>query len=244
MQRVDAVVHGRSITLLGSIPGYVPDGTAVAETLEQLRPRSVALGIPPEDLPALEALAASDDPEALIPERQRSTPDLGHGAPGLEAVFIDTTEEQEDDDEGFAAIDPVHAHLLALLERFGPTRLPSPDLEAAHAWARAHDAPIHALDLDDETHADVYVKANRLWDVIRHNRHTKRLLANQFTDAADADALAIAFDGQQTRLPSLQVVEEAREAHMAARLAEIDATVAIVPLARLAGIVEALARQT
>ncbi len=245
VEHIRCEVAGRQIHLVGSIPGFVPDGLAVAALLDALKPTCVALGIPPEDLPALKVLAESDDPASLIPKTEKPQLDFGAGAPGLEGIhdLPDVPERDEDEDEGFASLDPLQDRLLQLLEQFGEVRLPSPDLEAAYRWAQAHDAAVQAIDLDDEAHAEVFVRANRIWDVVRNSLLQPKIMKATFDDAADAAELAIAFDRMQTKIPSLRIVEEAREAHMAERLRSLDAPtlVALVPLARLAGVQAALA---
>ncbi len=242
VEQFDLTVAGRQVHLVGSIPGFVPDGEAVAALLDRVRPDQVALGIPPEDLPALKVLAESDDPSSLIPATAKPTYEVGAGAPGLESIHDIRTPDAEEDDEGFASLDPLQARLLHLLERFGDVRLPSPDLEAAFRWATQNDAPVEALDLDDEAHAEVFVRSNRMWDVIRNSRLQPKIMKATFKDASDAAELVRAFDAMQTKIPSLKVVESAREAHMAKRLGELPAgsVVAIVPLARLAGVKAAL----
>ncbi len=235
-------VNGHIVHLVGSIPGFVPDGQEVQALLERLQPVVVALGIPPEDLPALRVLAESEDPSSLIPAPSAATYEVGAGAPGLEGIHNIDGPEMEEDDEGFASLDPLQSRLLGLLERFGDVRLPSPDLEAAFRWATAQGVAVTALDLDDEAHAEVFVRSNRMWDVFRNQRLQPKLLRAEFKDAEDAGSLVRAFDAMQTKIPSLRVVEEARESHMARRLqAEASGpTVAIVPLARFDGVLSAL----
>ncbi len=236
----ELTLGGHKVHLVGSIPGFVADGQAVQALLDDIRPTRIALGIPPEDMAALQILAESDDPASLIPAAAAPRYETGAGAPGLEGIHHMGDLETEDDDEGFASLDPLQARLLHLLERFGDVRLPSPDLEAAFRWASAHGVPVEALDLDDEAHAEVFVRSNRMWDVLRNSRLQPKLMKAAFDDATDAAALVRAFDAMQTKIPSLRVVEAAREAHMANRLRDAGSVVAIVPLARLDGVVAAL----
>lgn len=232
------------VTLLGSIPGFVDDGAAIQAALDALRPKIVALGVPPEDLAGLQALAESDDPAALMPDAI-DVPDLpgGAGAPGLEAILGagSSDKPEKDRDDVFSGLDPIQHHLLQLLQRFGAVALPSPDLQAAYRWALDNDATIEALDMDDDLHTDVYVAANKFWDVVRNNRMQKKLLAMRFEDATDAADLVRRFDAVQMRLKALRHVEEAREQHMAKRLSQLQDAVAIVPLARLDGIADGIA---
>ncbi len=239
MERRDTA-HG---SILGTIPGFVPDGEAVTAALDALRPNVVALGVPPEDLAGLQALAEADDPGSLMPDPV-DVPDLpgGAGAPGLEAILGGGgADEEKDRDDVFSGLDPLQHHLLRLLQRFGDVALPSPDLDAAYRWALDNDARIEALDMDDDAHTDVYVAANKFWDVIKNNRMQKRLMAMEFKDANDAHELVRRFDAEQMRLKALRTVEEAKEAHMAKRLAGLQGqAVAVVPLARLDGVAAAL----
>ncbi|MGB1696931.1 MAG: hypothetical protein ACPHK8_00865 [Thermoplasmatota archaeon] len=71
-----------AVTLLGTIPGFVPDAERVRQAIEAHRPDCIALGIPPEDMESLHALM--DDPKALddIPE-----------VDGVEALFLSSLME-------------------------------------------------------------------------------------------------------------------------------------------------------
>jgi pheromone shutdown protein TraB len=80
--------------------------------------------------------------------------------------------------------------------------------------------------------------------VVQSNAIKSRLL-KRGVEGADAYAVALAWDRAWNRPKGMRVVEEAREAHMAARLRELCAepgnVLAIVPAPRLAGVVRALA---
>jgi hypothetical protein len=196
------------VLLLGTVAGFVPDGERVRQAYEAFRPRVVALGVPPEDLTALDAIAAAG-PAPELPE-------------------LDDTSER----------------LLALIAPFGATRIPSPDLEAAHGAARADGVPLEALDLDDAAHANLYTKSVKFHHVIQSNGVKSRLL-KRGVPGADAYEVALNWDKAWNRPKGMRVVEEAREAHMANRLRELGATrgnvLAIVPAPRLAGVVRILA---
>lgn len=142
-------------------------------------------------------------------------------------------------------LDPASRRLFEWLEPFGATRVPSPDLEAAFSEAAARGVPAEALDLDDEEHAEVYIRANRFRHVVQSGRLHRKLLKHDFGGHGDAYGLAVAWDAFQNQLPSLRAVEEARERHMADRLREVAAgaggpVLAVVPVARLAGVEAAL----
>lgn len=147
----------------------------------------------------------------------------------------------DDPDVELPDTDPTTERFFEWLEPFGKTRVPSPDLETAFQVANEKEIRVEALDLDDEDHAEVYIRANKFRHVIQSGRIQRKLLKQDFSEHPDAASLAIAWDAYQNRIPSLQAVETAREEHMAERLREIAATspgpiLAVVPVARLAGI--------
>ncbi|MEA3190468.1 MAG: hypothetical protein QOD77_1050 [Thermoplasmata archaeon] len=135
-------------------------------------------------------------------------------------------------------------HLLRLLERFGPTKVPSPDLEAAHDLAAAHGAELTAIDIPDDAHAEVYTKRVKMHHVLRSNRREKKLLVARFEDARDPYELVEAWDREQTHLRPLREIEELREGFMAAKLRELSSKserlLAIVPAARLEAVADHL----
>jgi hypothetical protein len=140
-------------------------------------------------------------------------------------------------------LDEVEAHFQGLLARFGPTRVPSPDLEAAERCAAAAGVPIEALDLDDLAHSASYTQAMKVRHLMRATSRRKKALKNGFADAQDPYDLAARWDAALAVKP-MRALEREREAHMAARLRELAGQsrnlLAIVPAARLAGIVQAL----
>lgn len=201
-------VAGNDVLLLGTVAGYVPDAERVRQAYDAFRPRTVALGVPPEDLATLDALAAAGTPPELPP--------------------LDDTAER----------------LLGLVAAFGPTRIPSPDLEAAYLAAKGDGVPLAALDLGDADHAAAYTLAVRFHHVVQSNAIKARLLKRGVT-GADAYEVAANWDAAWTRPKGLRRVEDAREAHMARRLREEAAAgtvLAVVPSVRLPGIVAALQR--
>lgn len=136
--------------------------------------------------------------------------------------------------------DEATQRLLELLAGFGPTAIPSPDLERATALARAGGTPVAALDIDDAEHATLYTKHVKFRHVVQSNSIKRRLLKDGVA-GADAYALAEAWDAAWTRPKGLREVEDARERHMADRLRDLTAVhrriLAVVPAPRLAGIV-------
>lgn len=201
-------VAGHDVLVLGTIAGFVPDAERVRQAYDAFRPQVLALGVPPEDLPGLDALAAAGEKPEL-PELDEAT-----------------------------------ERLLGLLAPFGATRIPSPDLEAAHALARADAVPIVALDLDDDAHAALFTTNVKFLHVLQSNATKSRLMRKPPKGpAGDAYAVAAAWDASWNRPKGLRAVEDEREAHMARRLREEAAkgtVLAVVPSVRLAGIVRHL----
>ena len=233
-------LHDCDVHLLGTIPGFVPDGARVQAALDTGAVACVALGVPPEDLEGLAKLheGATIAKPSLQPTGAAA---VAAGAPGLEGIHDvgkgHVLNVQSDED--FEALDPTQERFLELLGRWGETRVPSPDLEVAFQWAASNDRRIEALDLDDESHANVYIRANKFRHVLKSGRILKRIRKETF-DAEDPHEFALAWDAFLNQLPSLQEVEAAREEEMANRLDALakvhPSIVAIVPAPRLAGV--------
>lgn len=139
--------------------------------------------------------------------------------------------------------DEATARLLELLGAFGPTAIPSPDLEAAMRLALAAGVPVEALDLGDAEHAALYTRHVRFRHVVQSNSIKRRLLKDG-VQGADAYGLAEAWDAAWTRPKGLRRVEEAREEEMARRLREVatgrQRVLAVVPAPRMAGLLRQL----
>jgi hypothetical protein len=205
--QVRLTVAGCDLLVLGTVPGFAPDGDRVAQAFAAFLPEAVALGVPPEDLHTLEALAKAD-PRPELPEP-----------------------------------DEVTGRLLELLAKFGPTAVPSPDLDRATALAREANVPIVAIDVDDAVHSALYTRHVKFRHVVQSNGVKSRLL-KQGVDGPDAYALAKAWDAAWTKPKGLRLVEEAREQHMARRLTEEAAgrrrLMAVLPAVRMEAVVAQL----
>lgn len=57
-----------TLTLLGTVPGSVPDGHRVRDAVARDDPDAIAVGVPPEDLEALHALQQDPDRLEELPE--------------------------------------------------------------------------------------------------------------------------------------------------------------------------------
>jgi hypothetical protein len=139
--------------------------------------------------------------------------------------------------------DEATERLLELLAEFGPTAIPSPDLERATTLAHAGSIELAAIDIDDAEHSALYTKHVKFRHVVQSNSIKRRLLKDGVA-GADAYALSDAWDAAWTRPKGLREVEEARERHMAGRLRELAPgrrrILAVVPAPRLPGILAAL----
>jgi hypothetical protein len=195
------------LLVVGTVPGFAPDGARVEQAFQAFLPDGVALGVPPEDIRTLEQLAKAD-PKPELPPPDEAT-----------------------------------ERLLELLARFGPTAIPSPDLEAATRLALAAGVPLRALDLDDATHAHLYTKHVRFRHVIQSNSIKKRLLKDGVA-GEDAYGLSDAWDAAWTRPKGLRRVEVAREEHMAERLRLIASQhqrlLVVLPAPRMQGVLRLL----
>ncbi len=167
---------------------------------------------------------------------------IGLGIPPEDLAGLDTLAEQPSVE--LPDLDPQTQRLFEHLERFGACRIPSPDLETAHTHARSRDIPLVALDMDDDAHSSLYIKLVGFRHAVKSGRLLKKVLKLPFPQD-DPHELAIAWDAFQVKPKPLRAVEAAREAFMAKRIqeeaAEVDGpVVAIVPVARFAGVVSAL----
>lgn len=205
------------LSLLGTVAGYVPDGPRVEQAIAELAPDALALGVPEEDLATLDHLAEHGMMELVAP-------------------------------------DPVTAAFLEGLRAYGETRVPSPDLEAAHREAKARGIPVVAVDLPDDAHAAVFTREVGFFHVLRSNARTKRVLrrgvgAGKPGGPADAYAFAAAWDHELAATSAFHAVESQREQWMASRIRQVCArpgkarVLAIVPAARLDGVVRLLATE-
>jgi hypothetical protein len=198
------------LLLVGTVPGFAPDGERVEQAFHAFLPDCVALGVPPEDVRTLERLAGAD-PKPELPEP-----------------------------------DDVTARLLELVGQFGPTAIPSPDLERATALALDAGVPLAALDIDDAEHATLYTKHVKFRHVVQSNSVKRRLLKDG-VQGADPYEVSAAWDAAWTRPKGLRRVEEAREAWMADRLRILagrhQRVLAVLPSVRLAAIVALLSPQ-
>lgn len=194
------------LTLLGTVPGFAPDGDRVHDAVVRDDPAAVALGIPQEDLEALHALRQD-------PGRREDLPPL----------------------------DDVDARFVEVLERFGAVQVvPSPDLEAAFAAER----PLHAIDLDDAAHTDLYTRRMKVRHLVQRSSVHRKLLKRDFAAAEDAWDLARRWDRGLAKVKPLGAIESDREAHMAWQakaLAErYPRLLVVVPAARFDGVLSRL----
>lgn len=239
-----------SIHLVGTIPGFVPDGARVAAAITAARPTLIALGIPADDLPGLAILAAGEAPESLIDASEKVLPrhagPQGGELPAASPLHPTPHAVLPDDGDAgrFAGLDLATAHLLHLLRRFGPTGPVPADLVAAQRAATASSIPLAAIDLDDAAHTERVTQELGMLGLLGRSRADRAVLKQTFPDAATAQDLALRFDAVRCRTKGLRRVEAAREAEMAARLTQLAARnasiVAVVPVVRLAGIVRLL----
>lgn len=143
--------------------------------------------------------------------------------------------------EDLPPLDGPEARFYELLGRFGDTRIPSPDLEAAHRTARGLDVPLHPIDLDDETHTALYTRHLKVRHLWKRTRLQDRAMDATFEDVEDPYIFALQWDRMVNGMKPLQAVEAAREAAMAdgiKRLAqEHPRIVVVLHVARMPGVV-------
>ncbi len=166
------------------------------------------------------------------------------GVPPEDLEGLTELAEADDPKELLPELSIAEERLFELLSRWGPSRVPSPDLEEAHRLATKVSVPLEALDMDDHTHSSVYIKQVGFRTVLRSGRLQKKVLLEPFGDAADPYDLVRRWDAFQNNLKQLRKVEQMREEHMAARLREVAGEgarlLAVLPVARFDGVLAAL----
>ncbi|HUR62243.1 MAG TPA: hypothetical protein VM286_07775 [Candidatus Thermoplasmatota archaeon] len=169
---------------------------------------------------------------------------LGLGVPADDLPTLRLLAEHPEKSGELPLLDEAEAHFQELLKRYGPTRVPSPDLEAAQQVAAAAGIPLEALDLDDLSHSAAYTKGMKVRHLVLASSRRKKALRSGFPDALGAYDLARRWDAALAVGP-MRELEREREREMARRITGLAATsrrmLCIVPVARLAGVVAALA---
>ncbi len=187
------------------------------------------------DGPRVQAAFEAHDPEVV-----------GLGIPPEDLDGLAQLADVDDALELLPELSVSEERLFELLKRWGPSRVPSPDLEVAYQLATAAGTPLEALDMDDHTHSSVYIKQVGFRTVIRSGRLQKKVLLQEFADAEDAYDLVQRWDAFQNNLKQLRKVEEMREEHMATRIREEAASrtkmLVVLPVARFEGVVGRLAQ--
>lgn len=141
--------------------------------------------------------------------------------------------------EDLPDLDGHDGHFIDLLRQWGDIQVaPSPDLASAHATG----LPLHAIDLDDEAHTDLYTRRVKVHHLVQRASAHKRLLKAKFPD--DAHGFALEWDRILCRVRPLALLEQDREAHMAECIRDLAhdhaRLLVVLPAARFAGVVEKL----
>lgn len=125
--------RGARLVLLGTIAGFAPDGPRVAAAARALEPDAVALGVPPEDLAGIEALA--DDPERVAELPELDGPEARFHE--LLARFGATAIPSPDLQEAHRAAAEAGVPLVAVdLDDETHTALYTRHLKVRHLWKR------------------------------------------------------------------------------------------------------------
>jgi len=168
---------------------------------------------------------------------------LALGVPPEDLPTLRLLAEHPERAQDLPALDEAEARRQELLRRFGATRVPSPDLEAAFAQAQEAGVPVEALDLDDVAHSAAYTHGMKVRHLVRASSRRKKALKADFAGARSAHELAVAWD-EALAVDPMRELERLRERHMAQRLGELAAgrqsLLAIVPVQRLAGVLASL----
>lgn len=138
-------------------------------------------------------------------------------------------------------------NLLPHLARFGDVAIPPDDLLLAEELARSHGIPLVAVDLDDDTHADLFTAHIGGMQLLRSQVRMRKLVGGGLDDATTPEELALLWNHAFRDIKGYGAVEAAREEAMADGIrAQLlvhgpgCSLLAVIPYANAMGVVERL----
>ncbi len=141
---------------------------------------------------------------------------------------------------------PEEEAYVAGLAAFGAVEKPPPCFTEALQIAAEHGLPVHALDMDEGTFSDAYLKAVSGLDFVLTGVRASRILRWR-VGAKTPEDFVLAWDARVNRARGLRALQGKREAHMAARISELshsgETLLALVEVERARGVSAGLGTQ-
>ena len=136
-----------------------------------------------------------------------------------------------------------HQYYLIHLSKYGEVSLPPSDILVANEISRKENIPLHAIDIDDETYADMLTENVSIFSLIRHSRKIKKLAQKEFS-AKTAEEFVYELYNEINSIKSFKKIEEEREGRMAKAIIKLcgryKKVLAVVPLEKYEGILKKL----
>ncbi len=136
-----------------------------------------------------------------------------------------------------------HQYYLMHLSRYGKVSLPPPDIIAVHEISKKEKVPLHAIDIDDKTYADIFTENVSIFSLMRHSRKIKKLAKKEFS-VSTPEEFVYEWDREINSIKSFRKIEEEREKKMAENIVKLckkyRSILAVIPLERYEGVVNML----
>lgn len=133
---------------------------------------------------------------------------------------------------------------VAGLSEWGEVRKPPPCYVEAIRAAKARGLALRALDFNDEDYTEKYVTLVTAWDLLGHTRLEKKIRSHGF-EATTPEEFVLEFDRLVNDPEGYVALEQARERHIAARIAKLTrkhrSLLAVVEYERALGVQAVLA---
>ncbi len=142
---------------------------------------------------------------------------------------------------------PLYGYEEAYLENlsnFGAVKAPAPCYVEAVRTTEKIGIPLVPLDMDDESFADTYIEHVSKREFIAHMLRERKMERKAFRVEGVEDYV-LKWDRYINRIKGLRAVEDAREEHMAKKLAKISGkgrVIAVIDFERFEGVAERMAK--
>lgn len=230
------------IIFASTVRGLVSEGAEVAALIEKHAPDCIVLPLGPREL---------DEIVEVLKEKGKLPGEEGNRASGQEVAHgptgvPDRVLEQDDDvtDYGDFGLFLSTSDLVFVrhLSKWGAVEMPAPSFQEAVRAGHERRVPVVAADFDDEGYTDLFLARVSAFSLVRQGRRLRKLTKRRFK-VDSAEALAMAWDAQITKVRGYGEVERARESQIAQRLLETAtdhrSVLAIVETERMAGVLAA-----
>jgi hypothetical protein len=227
---------GARILLIGSVRGLTSEAAEVAKEFARFAPDAVALPVGPRELEEIEqTLADKADPKPAKKGGKKT------GPTGIKDETLANDPVGGDIEDLGLFVSSSDMVYLRKLARYGDVEMPPPSYQEALGLARKAGLPCFGVDLDDEGYTDAFIANISLYQMWRQGRRLRKMMLRKFT-TKDAEAFALQWDVEETRVRGYFALQQAREQKMANGLAvaarEHARLLAVIEIERMGGAME------